>query len=216
MFNPSYVGPRQDILRLIPEGVTRVLDVGCSVGTLGQAIRERDGAEVVGVEVDEDMAAQARGRLDAVHVADVEDATLIGRLGDTPFDCIVLADLLEHLVDPWTVLRRFTERLAPNGVVVASLPNIRHYTTIRTLLFQGYWPYRDRGIHDRTHLRFFTLRNVHELFDSAGLKITKVDRNYRIIERPHRLNRLAPALAWPGLRELIAFQYLVRAGREQR
>ena len=216
MFNPSYVGPRQDILRLVPAGVTRVLDVGCSVGTLGQAIRERDGAEVVGIEVDEGMAAEARERLDVVHVADVEDANVVQRLGGGTFDCIIFADLLEHLVDPWTVLGRFVERLDPDGVVVASLPNIRHYTTIRTLLFQGYWPYRDRGIHDRTHLRFFTLRNVRELFASAGLTIRKVDRNYRIIERPHRINRWAPALAWPGLRELIAFQYLVQAGRGRR
>ncbi len=103
--------------------------------------------------------------------------------------------------------------LSADGVVVASLPNIRHFTTIRTLLFQGYWPYRDRGIHDRTHLRFFTLRNIRELFASSGLTIRKIDRNYRIIERPHRLNRLAPALALPVLRELVAFQYLVQAGR---
>ena len=98
-------------------------------------------------------------------------------------------------------------------MVVASLPNIRHYTTIRTLMFQGYWPYRARGIHDRTHLRFFTLRNIRELFASSGLSIRKLDRNYRIIERPHRLNRIAPLLALPLLREFFAFQYLVQAGR---
>ena len=212
MFNPSYVGPRQDILRLVPPGVKRVLDVGCSVGTLGRALRER-GAEVTGIEIDPRMAAAARERLNEVHIASVEDAALFERLGERPFDCIIFADLLEHLVDPWTALDRFVERLAPDGVIVASLPNIRHYTTIRTLLFQGYWPYRDRGIHDRTHLRFFTLRNIRELFASSGLTIRKIDRNYRIIERPHRLNRFAPVLALPLLRELLAFQYLVQAGR---
>lgn len=216
MFNPAYVGPRADILKLVPAGVRRVLDVGCSVGTLGQAIRERDGAEVTGIELDPRMGAQARARLSAVHVASVEDETLFARLGEGRFDCIIFADLLEHLVDPWTALRRFVEHLAPDGVVVASLPNVRHYTTIRTLLFQGYWPYRDRGIHDRTHMRFFTLRNVRELFQSAGLTIGRIERNYRILERPHRVNRMAPALAWPGLRELLAFQYLVRAGRTNR
>ncbi len=212
MFNPSYVGPRQDILRLVPAGVKRVLDVGCSVGTLGQALRDR-GAAVTGIEIDPRMAAEARKHLNEVHIASVEDAALFERLGDRSFDCIIFADLLEHLVDPWTALKRFVERLAPDGVVVASLPNVRHYTTIRTLLFQGYWPYRDRGIHDRTHLRFFTLRNIRELFVSSGLTIRKVDRNYRIIERPHRLNRVAPMLALPLLRELFAFQYLVQAGR---
>ena len=212
MFNPSYVGPREDILRLVPAGVSRVLDVGCSVGTLGLALRER-GARVTGVEIDPRMGAAARQRLDEVHIGSVEDEALFEGLGESTFDCIIFADLLEHLIDPWSALERFAERLAPDGVVVASLPNIRHYTTIRTLLFQGYWPYRDRGIHDRTHLRFFTLRNIRELFDSSGLTIRKLDRNYRIIERPHRLNRLAPLLGLPLLRELFAFQYLVQAGR---
>ncbi len=214
MFNPSYVGPREDILRLVPRGVTRVLDVGCSIGTLGQAIRERDAAEVVGIELDAEMGRAARAHLNTVHIGSVEDEALFEALGDASFDCIIFADLLEHLVDPWTTLDRFVERLAPHGVVVASLPNIRHYTTIRTLLFQGYWPYRDRGIHDRTHLRFFTLRNIRELFASSGLTIRKLDRNYRVIERPHRLNRFAPLLALPLLRELVAFQYLVQAGRD--
>jgi len=213
MFNPSYVGPREDILRLVPGDVKRVLDVGCSVGTLGQALRER-GAEVTGIELDAAMGEQARRHLNAVHVGSVEDERLFERLGERSFDCIIFADLLEHLVDPWTTLDRFVDLLAPHGVVVASLPNIRHYTTIRTLLFQGYWPYRDRGIHDRTHLRFFTLRNIRELFASSGLSIRKLDRNYRIIERPHRLNKLAPLLALPLLRELFAFQYLVQAGRD--
>lgn len=212
MFNPSYVGPRPDILRLVPAGAKRVLDVGCSVGTLGQALRER-GAEVTGIEIDPRMGAEARQRLNEVHITSVEDEALFAVLRDRSFDCIIFADLLEHLVDPWKTLERFVERLAPDGVVVASLPNIRHYTTIRTLLFQGYWPYRDRGIHDRTHLRFFTLRNIRDLFASSGLTIRKLDRNYRIIEQPHRLNRLAPLLALPLLRELFAYQYLVQAGR---
>ena len=214
MFNPSYVGPREDILRLVPRGVRRVLDVGCSVGTLGQAIREREGAEVVGIELDAAMGAQARTRLNSVHVGSVEDAALFEKLDGGGFDCIIFADLLEHLVDPWTTLDRCVERLTPEGVVVASLPNIRHYTTLRTLLFQGYWPYRDRGIHDRTHMRFFALRNIRELFASSGLSIRKLDRNYRIIERPHRLNRFAPVFGFPPLRELFAFQYLVQAGRD--
>ncbi len=215
MLNPAYVGPREDILRLVPGEAERVLDVGCSVGTLGRAIRER-GARVTGIELDPVMGEEARAVLDDVHIGSVEDPQLLARLGDERFDCIIFADLLEHLVDPWSALSRFAGHLTPEGVVVASVPNIRHYTTIRTLLFQGYWPYRDRGIHDRTHLRFFTLQNVRELFASAGLSIRKVDRNYRIIERPHRLNRLSPVLALPLLRELIAFQYLVQAGRERR
>ncbi len=77
------------------------------------------------------------------------------------------------------------------GLIVASIPNVRHYSTIFSLVVRGYWPYRDRGIHDKTHLRFFTLKNIKELFLDANLDIISIVRNYRIIERPHKYNRYA-------------------------
>ena len=212
-FNPAYVGPRQDILRLVPDDARRVLDVGCSVGVLGQSIKQRQPATVVGVELDAAMAAEAKPRLDRTIVGSVEEASVWESLAGQSFDCLIFADLLEHLRDPWAVLGRFVDQLEPGGTAIASLPNVRHYTTLLSLGLGGRWPYRDRGIHDRTHLRFFALPNVRELFESAGLEVQEVRRNYRIVERPHRLNRLAGGLALPGLRELFAFQYLVRGAK---
>jgi len=212
--NPSYVGPREDILAMLPDRLSRFLDVGCSVGTLGEAVKQQRGAWVTGIEMDEPMARLARERIDRVIVSDVEGLDLAACAIDGAFDCICFADVLEHLCDPWKALQRMTEKLlAPGGSVVASIPNIRHHSTIANLIFRGYWPYRDRGIHDRTHMRFFTLRNIVELFESAGLRVEKVSRNYRLIERPSRINRIAPAFALPGLREFLAFQYLIRARR---
>ena len=209
-FNPSYVGPREDILRLVPGEARRVLDVGCSVGVLGEPIKQRQAATVVGVELDPEMAAEAEPRLDQTVVGSVEEPPVWEAIAGQSFDCLIFADLLEHLRDPWTVLQRFVDQLEPGGTAIASLPNVRHYTTLLTLGLGGNWPNRDRGIHDRTHLRFFALRNVRELFESAGLEVQEVRRNYRIIERPHRLNRFARGLGIPGLREFFAFQYLVR------
>ena len=208
-FNPSYIGSREDVLNLVPDNVRRVLDVGCSIGILGKQIKQKFGAEVIGIELDEQMAKIAKERLDKVIIGDIEKINLADYFVLNYFDCIIFADILEHLKDPWDVLKNVTSFLSDDGVIVASIPNIRHYTTIINLLFKGYWPYRERGIHDKTHLRFFTLKNIKEMVEGAGLKIVKIKRNYRIIERPHRLNRFSKYFAFPFLKDFLTFQYLI-------
>jgi 2-polyprenyl-3-methyl-5-hydroxy-6-metoxy-1,4-benzoquinol methylase len=210
-FNPSYVGRRSDVERLLPPGVHSVLDVGCSVGALGASIKAGTGAQVTGIEYSPAMAAEAEKVLDRVFVGDATAVIDGTALEGMQFDAIIFADVLEHLPDPWLVLRRAVRLLSPGGRIIASLPNIRHLSTIYHLVVLGYWPYRDRGIHDRTHLRFFTRRNVLELFRSANLEIESVDAKYRLVERPHRINRFAKYFALPGLRGFLAFQYLVTA-----
>jgi len=210
-FNASYTGLRDDIANLIPRDSKKILDIGCCVGTLGESIKQRNEAEVIGVEIDVEMAKIAKERLDRVIVGDIEGIDLGDYLSLDYFDCIIFADILEHLKDPWSVLRKSVKFLADEGIIVASIPNVRHYTTILNLAFKGYWPYRERGIHDRTHLRFFTLKNIKEMFQSAGLKITRVERKYRIIERPHRYNRFSKYLACPPVKDLLTFQYVIVA-----
>jgi len=210
-FNPSYIGPRDDIVKLIPDRVKKVLDVGCSIGVLGESIKRKNDAEVIGIEVDEKMANVAKEKLDRVIVGDVEKVNLTDYLSSNYFDCIIFADILEHLTDGWKVLTRSVNLLSGNGIIIASIPNIRHYSTIFSLLFRGVWPYRERGIHDRTHLRFFTLKNIREMFRGAGLEITRIERKYRIIEKPHRYNRFSKYIAHLFLKDLLTFQYLIVA-----
>ena len=210
-FNPSYIGRRSDVERLLPPGARTVLDVGCSVGSLGASIKASTGAQVTGIEYSPAMAAEAEKVLDRVFVGDATAVIDGTALEGMRFDAIIFADVLEHLPDPWLTLRRAVRLLSPGGIIIASLPNIRHVSTIFHLVVLGYWPYRDRGIHDRTHLRFFTRRNVLELFRSADLSIDSIDAKYRLIERPHRVNRFAKYFALPGLRGFLAFQYLVTA-----
>lgn len=211
--NQSYIGARPDLLALIPENRKVILDVGCSVGTLGVSIKNRQAARVVGVEFDANSAEIARGLLDSVHCGDVEEMDFDHLFGGEKFDCIVLGDVLEHLKEPWDFLSKCTRCLDKNGMVVASIPNIRHISTIVSLVIRGYWPYRERGIHDSTHLRFFTRRNVEELFNRAGLEIARMERNYRIIEKGHCLNRFAMIFALPWIREFYTFQFLIVAER---
>ena len=215
-FNPSYIGPRDDILTLIPSGAKKILDVGCSVGALGEKIKGKYGAKVVGIELDKHMAKIAKEKLDRVIIGDVEEINLVDYLSPNYFDCIIFADILEHLKNPWDILKNTTTFLNNEGIIVASIPNIRHYTTIINLFFKGYWPYRERGIHDETHLRFFTLKNIREMFKKADLKIVRIERSYRIIERPHRCNRFSKYFALPPLKELLTFQYLIVAKKVER
>jgi 2-polyprenyl-3-methyl-5-hydroxy-6-metoxy-1,4-benzoquinol methylase len=216
-FNPSYTSARPELLALIPAACTRVLDVGCATGESGAALKAaRPAVHVTGIELDPLMAAVARPKLDRVVVCDAEkifearDALEAGT-----YDCIVCGDVLEHLADPWRVLRELVDLGTEGAFIVASVPNVAHLSTFGSLL-AGRWPYRERGIHDRSHLRFFALENVRALFAQAGLEIVRLERKYRLIEHPHPLNRLARRLALPGFRNLLTFQFLVlaRAGSD--
>jgi len=189
--------------------------VGCTTGTTGARLRElHPGLSVLGVELDPEMAEVAKGNLDEVLVGDISEVLDRGGITGQRFDSIILADVLEHVAEPWDLLGRLVKHLEPGGTVITSIPNVRHFTTLLTLLFAKRWPYRDRGIHDRTHLRFFAQRNVKELFEGAGLTIKVAKRNLRIVEAPHRLNRFAWIFGFPPLRDLITFQYLVVAKAE--
>lgn len=209
--NASYVGERRDIQRLVPKTASRILDIGCSNGALGAELKKSHRATVHGIEFSPEMAAMAAESLDQVHVGDATAIVAGDTLDGETYDAIICADLLEHLIDPWTTLRDARQYLAPGGIVITSIPNIRHISTISNLVFRGLWPHRDRGIHDRTHVRFFTRRSVTELFADADLTIESLRANYRFFDKPTKVNRLARLGSVPGLREFLAYQYLVVA-----
>ena len=164
---------RQEILDAIPCGVQRILDVGCAAGVLGNAVRKRDpGCHVTGVEVMPDAAAVASRLLDRFYHADVESFDPPFREGE--FDCIVFADVLEHTRDPWRLVGMYRRFLRPGGCMVISIPNIRYLDVAEALLGQGRWEYADEGILDRTHLRFFTLREFGRLLEEQGMAVRSV------------------------------------------
>jgi 2-polyprenyl-3-methyl-5-hydroxy-6-metoxy-1,4-benzoquinol methylase len=208
--NTSYVGVRSDLLSLIPEGdVSRVLDVGCANGATSAVLKQsRPSAHVTGIELDPSLAAVARTRLDRVLLGDAVQGlqTLIDE--GAHFDVVLCGDVLEHLVDPWQTLA-LIHRLT-RGHVIVSLPNVGHFSTLWSLAFGKRWPYRDRGIHDRTHLRFFAAGNLPELFASAGFTEVRRKQQHRLFERPHPLNeKLNGAMHFlPGVSGLTCYQFL--------
>jgi SAM-dependent methyltransferase len=169
-----YDQDRPEVAALVPGGCRRVLEIGCGTGQLGRLLKAR-GHHVTGVELIAGAADEARCWLDEVVIADVE-AGLPFAPGD--FDCVVCADVLEHLVDPWRVLREAAGLLAPGGCVVASVPNVQNFDVLWRLA-RGRWDYRERGLLDRGHLRFFTLATIAGLFAQAGLELAHIGHRYR-------------------------------------
>jgi SAM-dependent methyltransferase len=147
----------------------RVLEVGANAGHFSARLRER-GCRVTAVELDARAAEAARGRADRVVPGDIEDPRVFGQLG-AGFDLILFLHVLEHLGDPWRVLRAATRLLDPGGRVLALLPNVACWRVRKRLFFRGAFEYEEVGILDRTHLRFFTLESARSLFEQGGLEI---------------------------------------------
>ena len=158
------------ILRLLGEGRgRRALDVGAADGFLAELLTRR-GWQVTALERDPAQAAKARGRCHDVIVADLDGAA--PRL-EGVFDAIVYGDVLEHLSDPLPVLVALNRSLAAGGRVIVSVPNVAHLW-VRLSLLLGRWDYGDRGILDRTHLRFFTRRSFLRFLGDAGLDLEEL------------------------------------------
>jgi SAM-dependent methyltransferase len=159
---------RDDVLPYVPPRVRRVLEVGCGRGGFGRSLRDQLGPEAVLVALEpvESQAAIARaaGAFDRVHTGYYpEDLPS----EEEPFDLICFNDVLEHIVDPWSVLRRAAQHLGVEGRVLAAIPNVQHGPTVARLL-RGRWDYEETGILDRTHVRFFTRATALDLFRSTG------------------------------------------------
>jgi SAM-dependent methyltransferase len=180
----------------------RALDAGAADGFLAERMTAR-GWHVTAIERDPDQAARARGRCHELVVADLADAASV-------------VDVLEHLSDPLPVLSALNQRLARGGRVVASVPNVAHLW-MRLALLLGRFDYADRGILDRTHLRFFTRRTFVALLRQAGLDVDRVDAtpvplplvvperlHGRWLQALHAVNA-ATARAWP---RGLAYQFV--------
>lgn len=200
---------RDDVARLVPASALRVLDVGCGFGGLGRTLQRRGGHELYGVERNPEAPPHLAGIYRQFWIGDVEQ--LAEALPPEPFDCIVFADILEHLVDPWTTLARYVRLLKTGGFVVASIPNVRNFALLASLIVKGRWTYRDHGLLDRTHLRFFTRRDIQQMFDDAGLRIESWGENRDCYPLAVRIAAAIPLALVP---DLGVCQFLVQARRE--
>lgn len=208
MFKPKsneyYLADREDVTDLVDSGIERVLDIGCACGITGESLKRKGIKEVVGVEFDKNACQQASRRLDSVFYGDVQKINLPFRAGY--FDCIIYADVLEHLVDPWSLLARQNRLLKEGGTVIASIPNIRHYRVIKKLL-KGEWDYEEKGVLDSTHLRFFTLKSIKKMFYNAGYDIERLV--YKI--SASRIKKVINKMLSGRMNESLSEQFIVKA-----
>jgi 2-polyprenyl-3-methyl-5-hydroxy-6-metoxy-1,4-benzoquinol methylase len=158
------------IVSLVPPA-TRVLEFGCATGYISEVLKIKLGCTVTGVEIDPEAAALAEQHTERVIVGDAEKIDYAAELAGEEFDVVLFADVLEHLKEPGDVLRRVRPFIAENGVVIASIPNVAH-GSVRLALLGGEFRYRDWGLLDDTHLRFFTRSSIQDLFEETGYVVT--------------------------------------------
>ncbi len=180
-----YESERADMLRYIPATVRTTLEFGCGCGGFSALLKARLGVESWAVEVEKSAAQEAARKLDKVICADAHVA--VADLPDHRFDCIIFFDILEHLVDPYNLLRAVKSKLTGTGVVVASIPNVRYYRTFLKFVVHGDWQYEDQGIMDRTHLRFFTYKSIDDTFQRLAYRILTLEGIHPTSSRTYRL-----------------------------
>lgn len=168
---------RMDIIAILPDQINKVLEVGAGTGaTLGYIRDKWNVTKTVAIEPFASAAKLAEKHVDLVLNKAVEDVG-VGDLGDAPFDLILCLDVLEHLKDPWSEVEKLTQLLSPGGKMIASLPNVNHFSVILPLIFKNEWTLTDAGILDRTHLRFFVKTTAVELMASPDLELVDICTN---------------------------------------
>jgi len=164
-----YTSDRSGMLKYIPKDLKTALEFGCGTGRFSTLLKKKFGAETWAVEIDEQSAKTAAQKLDKVINCDAHEA--IDKLPDNYFDCIIFFDMLEHLVDPYSLLISVKKKLTEKGVITTSIPNIRFYRNMIKFVLHGEWDYQDDGIWDKTHLRFFTRKSILKMFDKLGFEV---------------------------------------------
>lgn len=171
--NGYFAQSRSEMVGFIPAHTQTILEIGCGGGEFMKHLRQTRKVHAVAIEPHKEAAEQARNHFDTVIEADV--AAGLNKLKNERFDCVVVNDVLEHLVAPWETLVAIRKLLSPHGVAVASIPNVRYFPVLRALALNGRWDYADYGVLDRTHLRFFTQSSIREMFETSGYCVERLE-----------------------------------------
>jgi 2-polyprenyl-3-methyl-5-hydroxy-6-metoxy-1,4-benzoquinol methylase len=183
------IGNRQEMLKYVPTQASRVLEVGCGYGNFGELLKKNYEMEVWAIELNQKAAEIAKQKLDKVICDDFSQAKTLD-LPHKYFDCIIFNDVLEHMIDPYSILIESKDLLTSEGIIIASIPNVRYLSNVYNFLIRQDWEYQDYGILDRTHLRFFTQKSMQKMFVELGYKIDLIEGINSIYSRsPFKWNR---------------------------
>lgn len=199
---------RADLAERVPTGARSVLDVGCSRGATAAALRGRGVTRIVGIEPDAEDAADAARVYDRVLTSVLEDVPA-GEFG-FEFDAVLFGDVLEHLVDPSDALTRVRPWLTDRGAVIASVPNVGHWSIVSDLI-AGRFDYIPYSLLSGTHLRHFTRATVRDLFEACGYAVVSIE-TVHLTPSPGGAAKLALLSSWPGASaDLDVAEFLVVA-----
>jgi len=198
------------MIERVPHGA-RVLDVGCASGYLAEPLKQTRGAKVVdGIELNPADAVLARKVCRNVVQGSAIDPATYAKL-EGPYDAIIFGDVLEHLPEPSDAIRAARTVLAPGGAIIASIPNVAHYS-IRQSLLAGEFQYADSGILDRTHLRFFTRSSILDLWEENGFEVEAIAPALKLPSKIYAWFGAKVADRLGRLREdVFAYQYITVA-----
>ncbi len=199
---------RTEVLELVPAGTKNVLDIGGGIGASASYLKSI-GKCTRAIVVDL-VADNCLPEIDAAYSGNLEDPALLRRVGGEQgkMDVILCLDVLEHVTDPWSVIEYCHRVLDTGGVIIASIPNMRHYSLVLPLVFRGKFDLVDSGVRDRTHLRWFVKDTAIDLMTSSGL-VLEVVQGKIYGRKKNLLNKLTLGL----LREFLYLQYFLRVRR---
>jgi len=161
---------RTDMLEFLPSEYSKVLDVGCCNGNFKQLLNKP--SEYWGVEPFEKSAEVAKTKIDKVLIGLYDEVA--DEIPDNYFDLIIAFDVIEHLEQPWNFLQSIKKKMTANASIILSIPNVRYIDHLKELLYKKDWKYKDEGILDITHLRFFTEKSIVRLLNENGFEIEKM------------------------------------------
>jgi methionine biosynthesis protein MetW len=199
---------RHDLVKLVQTIHGSVLEIGCAQGLTLDYLRSNFDCTVTGVDYCDDAIRIARSKGLNVIRCDLNNELL--PLTAQKYDYILVGDVLEHLYDPWRILKDLTIYLKDGGRMLISMPNIKHYSVVRDLICNDKWEYQKLGQLDVTHIRFFTLTELRKLVEKSGLVIETVECNLAASFKMRWLNRLF----FNKLHSFLVSQYLVCAKKQ--
>ncbi len=197
---------RYEIDKLLPTFSKNVLDIGCRDGRTLKWLKLKQKCEkIYGIEISKYHSEKAKEFLDDIENINVEENW--NYFPGKKFELILVLDTLEHLIDPWDFLKNIKSKLADDGFIIISVPNIRHYSILKNLFLFGNWEYDDSGILDNTHLRFFTKKSLNKLFTKEGLRVVEFTKYPLDFQGKARiLNKLSLGL----FSDFLTYQYIFK------
>jgi len=161
---------RQEMRDFLPNKYSKVLEVGCNVGNFRQFLSKS--CEYWGVEPFQEAANIAKAKMNKVLIGFYDHVA--NEIPDNYFDLVIANDVIEHMEQPWNFLQSIKQKMTANAFIILSIPNVRYFWNLKELLCKKDWEYKDFGILDITHLRFFTEKSIVRLLNENNFEIEKI------------------------------------------